>query len=71
MSTLDEMPLFDESQVRQAWSMIHRCPGIFFAPEPVDEEAVARAKARIQAAAVEFGMGLLPEPGATPRRELP
>lgn len=67
-SYLDEMPLSDKEQVRMGWHLLgHRIVRDMLRPDCVTEgeidAEIRRAKDRVQAAAVEFGMGLFPEPG--------
>ena len=69
-SFLDEMPLSDPGYVRMGWSLLgHPVTREMLRPDCVTEgeidAEIRRARDRVQAAAVEFGMGLFPEPGTT------
>jgi hypothetical protein len=65
---LDYAPLADEDQIRQAWVMAWR-PDLLAGMGAVTPEQIAGFRDRTRAAAVEFGLGFLPEPDDQPRRE--
>lgn len=65
---LEYAPLDSEDHIRQAWVMAWR-PRLLAGIGEISDEEVAAFRDRIRAAAVEFGMGFLPEPGDAPRKE--
>jgi len=57
--SLEAMPLDSAAHVQAAWRLVH-CKAVRRVVTPGE---IVAAKDRIQFAAVEYGLGLFPEPG--------